>query len=63
MEAYVSRLTHEKYAATYHKVVNSLKTIYHARPDNPTFLNFIALVRWADPEAAARLCADVGAKV
>ena len=32
MEAYVSRLTHEKYAATYHKVVNSLKTMFHARP-------------------------------
>jgi hypothetical protein len=62
MEAYVSRLTHEKYAATYHKVVNSLKTIYHAKPDSPSFLNFIALVRWASPEAATRLCADVGVK-
>jgi hypothetical protein len=62
MEAYVSRLTHDKYAPTYHKVVNSLKTIYHAKPDSPTFLNFIALVRWASPEAATRLCADVGFK-
>jgi hypothetical protein len=62
MEAYVSRLTHEKYAPTYHKIVNSLKTIYHAKPDSPTFLNFIALVRWASSEAATRLCADVGVK-
>jgi hypothetical protein len=62
MEAYVNRLTHEKYASTYHKVVNSLKTIYHAKPDSPTVLNFIALVRWADPDAATRLCADVGVK-
>lgn len=62
MESYVSRLTHEKYASTYHKVVNSLKTIYHAKPDSPTFLNFVALVRWASPEAATRLCADVGFK-
>jgi hypothetical protein len=63
MESYVSRLTHEKYEATYHKIVNSLKTIYHAKPDSPTFLNFIALVRWASPEAGARLCADVGVKL
>jgi hypothetical protein len=62
MESYVSRLTHEKYAPTYNKVVNSLKTIYHAKPDSPTFLNFIALVRWADPDAATRLCTDVGVK-
>src|SRR5262249_26289852 len=62
MEAYISRLTHEKYAATYNKVVNSLKTLYHAKPDSPTLLNFIALSRWANPEAANRLCADVGVK-
>jgi len=62
MEAYVSRLTHEKYAPTYHKVINTLKTIYHAKPDSSTFLNFIALVRWASPEVATRLCADVGVK-
>ena len=63
MESYVSRLTHEKYATTYSKIVNSLKTIYHAKPDSPTFLNFIALVRWASPEAGAKLCTDVGVKV
>jgi hypothetical protein len=58
--AYVSRLTHEKYAPIYLKVVNSLKTMFHAKPDNPTLLTFMALVRWANPEAAAKLYADVG---
>ncbi|HTL56271.1 MAG TPA: hypothetical protein VL361_11375 [Candidatus Limnocylindrales bacterium] len=62
MEAYISRLTHEKYAATYNKVVNSLRTMFHAKPDSPTLLNFIALARWANPDAANRLCADVGVK-
>ena len=60
MEVYVSRLIHEKYAATYHKIVNSLRNLFHAKPDSPTLLNFLALVRWAGPEAADKLCADVG---
>ncbi len=60
METYVSRLTHEKYAATYHKVINSLKTMSHARPDSPMVMNFLALVRWASPEAGEKVCADVG---
>jgi hypothetical protein len=60
METYVTRLAHEKYAATYHKVVNSLKTMFHAKPDSPTLLNFVALVKWVSPDTATRLCADVG---
>ena len=60
METYVTRLTHEKYAGTYHKVVNSLRTMFHAKPDSPTLLTFAALVKWVSPEAATRLCADVG---
>jgi hypothetical protein len=60
METYVTRLTHEKYAGTYHKIVNSLRTVLHAKPDSPTLNNFVALVKWASPEAATRLCADVG---
>ncbi|HWX23316.1 MAG TPA: hypothetical protein VN578_25720 [Candidatus Binatia bacterium] len=60
LETYVSRLTHEKYAATYHKVVNSLKTMFTAKPDNATLVNFMALVKWASPEAANKLCTDVG---
>jgi hypothetical protein len=60
LETYVTRLTHEKYAGIYHKVVTSLRNIFRAKPDSPTLLNFLALVRWASPEAADRLCADVG---
>ena len=60
METYVTRLTHEKYASTYHKIVNSLRTLFHARPDNPTLVNFVALVKWVSPDAVTRLCADVG---
>ena len=60
METYVTRLTHEKYAATYHKVVNSLRTMFHARPDSPMLVNFLALVRWASPEAAEKISAEVG---
>jgi len=63
MEAYVSRLTHEKYAGTYTKVVNSLKNMFRVKPDSPTLLNFIALVRWVDTPAANKLSTDVGMAV
>ena len=63
IETYVSRLTHDKYAATYHKVVNSLKSMFAVRPDNATLLTFLALVRWTDPAAANKLCADIGMPV
>lgn len=60
METYVSRLMHEKYAAIYGKIVRSLRNMFHARHDSPLLVNFTALVRWVDPEAANKLCADVG---
>jgi hypothetical protein len=60
IETYVTRLTHEKYAATYNKVMNSLKTMFVAKPDSPTLLNFLALVRWVSPEAADKLSAEIG---
>jgi hypothetical protein len=63
LETYVTRLVHEKYAATYHKVVNSLRNLYRAKPDSPTLLNFIALVKWVSPEAAGKLHMDVGMTV
>ncbi|HYG36650.1 MAG TPA: hypothetical protein VEC99_17785, partial [Clostridia bacterium] len=63
LETYVTRLTHEKYAATYKKVVNSLKNMFAAKPDSPTLLTFIALVRWVDAEAANKLSADIGMPV
>lgn len=60
IETYVTRLLHEKYAATYQKVLRSLKSLYAAKPDSPTLLTFTALVKWASPEAAQQLCADIG---
>lgn len=60
LESYVQRLMHEKYAATYTKVLNALKNFHKAKADSPAFVNFIALVKWIDPEAAARLAKDIG---
>ena len=60
LEAYISRLLHEKYAATYTKVMNSLKNTYRAKADSPTLLNFLALVKWVSPEAAMKLESDIG---
>jgi hypothetical protein len=60
METYVSRLTHEKYAPTYNKIVTSLRNMHRMKPDSPTLVNFTALVRWASAEAADKLCADIG---
>jgi hypothetical protein len=60
IEAYVARLMHEKYLATYTKVINSLKNMFKAKPDSPTLVNFVALVRWADAAAADKLSADIG---
>jgi hypothetical protein len=58
METYAIRLTHEKYATTYNKVVNSLKSMIKANPGNATPFNFIALIKWVDPEAAKKLGED-----
>jgi hypothetical protein len=60
LESYVTRLTHEKYAATYAKVITSLKNMFKAKPDSPMLLNFIALVKWVDAEAAQKIGRDVG---
>jgi len=60
METYVTRLTHPKYAATYGKVINSLKNMFKAKPDSPTLLNFVSLVKWVDAEAAHKLSGDIG---
>jgi hypothetical protein len=60
LESYVTRLTHEKYASTYHKVATSLKNMFKAKPDSPTLVNFISLVRWVDAHAADKLSADIG---
>jgi len=58
LETYVVRLTHEKYATTYNKVVNSLKNMVQANPGNAIPFNFVTLVKWVDPEAAKKLSAE-----
>ena len=63
METYVTRLTHEKYASVYHKVANSLRNMHRANPNSPTLVNFLALVKWVDVEAANKLNADIGTAV
>ncbi len=63
LETYVSRLTHEKYASTYHKVASSLRNLHQAKPDSPILLNFTALVRWVNPETADHLCHAIGMPV
>jgi hypothetical protein len=60
LESYVTRLTHEKYAATYAKVLTSLKNMFKAKPDSPVLLNFLALVKWVDPAAAQKMGAEIG---
>ena len=63
METYVTRLMHEKYAAVYNKVMNSLRNMHKANPHSPTLVNFLALVKWVDPEAANKLNSDIGMAV
>jgi len=60
METYVTRLTHEKYATVYNKVMNSLRNMYKANPHSPTLVNFLALVKWVDPAASTKLNTDIG---
>ncbi len=60
LESYVQRLLHEKYAATYAKVLTTLRNMFKARADGPALVNFIALVKWIDPETAAKLTKDIG---
>jgi hypothetical protein len=60
LESYANRLTHEKYAATYAKVLHALKNLYKVKADSPALINFIALVKWVDPDSANKLAHDLG---
>jgi hypothetical protein len=60
LEAYVVRLTHEKYASTYSKVLNSLRNMFKVKPDSPALVNFVSLAKWADAECGAKIAADIG---
>jgi hypothetical protein len=60
LESYVQRLLHEKYAAIYAKILTTLRNMFKARADGPALVNFLALVKWIDPEAEAKLAKDIG---
>ena len=34
--------------------------MFKAKPDSPTLVNFMALVKWVSPEAANKLSTDIG---
>ena len=53
-------LLHEKYAATYAKVVAALRNLFKVKADSPTLINFLALVKWVDPDSAVKLAKDIG---
>ena len=60
LESYANRLTHEKYAATYNKVIHALRNLFKVKADSPALVNFVALVKWVDPGSADRIAKDVG---
>lgn len=60
LESYANRLTHEKYADVYAKVIGALKNLFKVKADSPALVNFIALVKWVDPASAEKISRDVG---
>jgi len=60
LEAFANRLTHEKYAATYTKVIGALKNLHKVKADSPALVNFVTLVKWVDADSAAKIAQDIG---
>lgn len=60
LESYANRLTHEKYAATYTKVIQALKNLHKVKADSPALVNFLSLMKWVDPDSAAKVAKDIG---
>jgi len=60
MESFVSRLMHEKYGDVYVKIVKNLSNLFKVKPDSPTLVNFLNLLKWVDPEAEIKMSADIG---
>jgi hypothetical protein len=60
MESYANRLMHEKYADIHAKIVKSLGNMFKIKPDSPTLVNFLNLLKWVDPAAEKKLAADIG---
>lgn len=63
LETFVSRFTHEKYTDIYNKTIHALKNMYKVKADSPALVNFVALVKWVDPSAAAKIATDIGLPV
>jgi hypothetical protein len=63
LESYIQRLLHEKYAATYAKVLTTLRNMFKAKANGPVLVNFIALVKWIDAEVATRIAREIGMPV
>jgi len=60
LETFVTRLTHEKYAAVYTKTAHALRNLFKVKADSPALVNFLALVKWVDPASAEKISKDVG---
>ena len=60
LETFANRLTHEKYAAIYTKVVTALRNLFKVKADSPALVNFINLVKWVDPHSAEKISKDIG---
>jgi hypothetical protein len=60
LETFVTRMTHEKYAAVYTKVTHALKNLFKVKADSPALVNFISLVKWVDPTSADKIAKDIG---
>jgi len=60
LETFANRLTHEKYAAVYTKVVTALRNLFKVKADSPALVNFINLVKWVDPHSAEKISKDIG---
>ncbi|HEV2695405.1 MAG TPA: hypothetical protein VG347_21095 [Verrucomicrobiae bacterium] len=60
LESYATRLTHEKYAVIYGKVIGALKNLFKVKADSPALVNFVALVKWVDPASADKIAKDIG---
>ena len=60
LESYANRLTHEKYATIYTKVIGALKNLFKVKADSPALVNFVSLVKWVDAASADKIARDVG---
>ena len=60
LESYAHRLTHEKYAAIYARVLHALKNLFKVKADSPALVNFVTLLKWVDVDSANKLAHDIG---